>query len=230
MKVLPNPSFTRGEYWLLETAVELREPLCFVYGDEVDVMFNKPSHGLQRDALLDAIESLFLRGLVEASRIGNDTQTFSMSREEIEVALDAPGPVKKTSSGPIENTRCIFYQLTAAGGAAWESFAQPDWTKFIFSDPYYHPDDVGKRTSSYCVDKRLLEAYLQGLHYVDTIVDLESIVWSVQQPWHPTYWKELPSCHCASYCIKSEDYDSSWDKVPMHYYNDIYDPRWYNWK
>ncbi len=43
-----NPSFTRGEYWLLEAVVDGQCPLCFVAGAHVEEMFNKTGHGLDR--------------------------------------------------------------------------------------------------------------------------------------------------------------------------------------
>ena len=47
-----EPRFTRGEYWILETAIESRFPVADLMDNDIDVTLNKKGHGLTRTALL----------------------------------------------------------------------------------------------------------------------------------------------------------------------------------
>ena len=45
-----GPRFTRGEYWLLETAVDEQFPVSALMANNLEEYFNKKGHGLTRDA------------------------------------------------------------------------------------------------------------------------------------------------------------------------------------
>jgi hypothetical protein len=214
----PNPSFTRGEYWLLETVVPHVVPLCFLSGDGVGTQFNKPSHGLPREQLVDCLERLLSRCLIEVV-VGKDHAIQSPTRQDLQSALDHPES---------RDDSHLSYRLSSQGGLAWEAFAQPEWDRYVYD---YGTTTDGPPWESHriCADKRLLQRILAGLHYVGYTIDPGSVVWSVERPWQATYWKELPLGHRASYQLLDESGFSSWHEVPLSYYRD-YDPKWYRWK
>ena len=59
-----EPRFTRGEYWLLETAVEGRFPVADLMDSDIEVTLNKKGHGLTRTALLETLHRLISWGLI----------------------------------------------------------------------------------------------------------------------------------------------------------------------
>ena len=46
-----EPRFTRGEYWILETAVESRFPVADLMDNDIEVTLNKKGHGRKIDSL-----------------------------------------------------------------------------------------------------------------------------------------------------------------------------------
>jgi hypothetical protein len=46
MKENTNPSFTRGEYWLLETVVEHAVPIGWLDWEDLEIALNKQGHGI----------------------------------------------------------------------------------------------------------------------------------------------------------------------------------------
>jgi hypothetical protein len=56
-----NPSFTRGEYWLLETCVEAAIPICWLDWSELEEALNKATHGMNKTLLVETM-SKFLQG------------------------------------------------------------------------------------------------------------------------------------------------------------------------
>ena len=59
-----EPRFTRGEYWLLETAVEHRLPVSVLTASNLEEILNKIGHRLTRDALIDTLYRLVTSGLI----------------------------------------------------------------------------------------------------------------------------------------------------------------------
>jgi hypothetical protein len=180
---MSGPSFTRGEYWLLESAVEGTPPFQWLLSANLDEIFNKPGHGLARGALVDTLERLVGAGLVCAHREAGDD--FAPTRVEIEAALDES--TKQPSS------QRTYYGLTPVGGAAWEAFAAPDWNRLIDSS-----FDEDSRYEVICADRKLLERYLAALRREGTF-DESTLVWDEMSPWAATYWKDLPLGHRARF-------------------------------
>ncbi len=51
-----EPRFTRGEYWLLETAVDKQFPVSALMADNLEeILNNKKGHGLTRTALIETL-------------------------------------------------------------------------------------------------------------------------------------------------------------------------------
>lgn len=215
-----NPSFTRGEYWLLETVVQGRVPLCWLDWEQLEEAINKQGHGMSRPVLVDTLNRLFADGLIEASTRDDDELRFTLDEQQIETALDE----RQTP-----DQRETYYGLTAKGGAYWEAFAAPNWMKFI--DAGYGMDEQEETFGEIiCADRDLLERYVQGLHYADVIIDPTTLAWGELRPWQATYWKQLPVGYKAMFQYwQHETEDWSLKKMPLSYYW-LYENRWYNWR
>lgn len=213
-----NPSFTRGEYWLLETAAEFGIPICWLDWEEMEEALNKQGHGMKRPHLIRTMEKLFYEGLIIANRFGKMDDCFVLSSEQIESALDER-----------QNKKEHYYRLTAKGGEYWEAFASPNCSKFI-SVGYELPDDtdiwVGELV---CMTKEHLEKYFRSLRYYDYAVDEKSIQWDVLRPWKATYWKELPLGHRVQFKCKDKENKTN-ANTPDPIDQLWYDRLWCEWR
>ena len=61
-----EPRFTRGEYWLLEIAVEHEWSISGLIDSELELHLNKKGHGLTRASLLKSLYRLLSSGLIYA--------------------------------------------------------------------------------------------------------------------------------------------------------------------
>ena len=214
-----DPRFTRGEYWLLETAVEFKFPVCGLIDSDFELSLNKKGHGLTRDALVETLHRLIAWGLISAE---NEGDAPISTHQQIERAL---------------NESHTYYGLTPEGGAHWEAFAAPDWQKYIEDNGLQLPDECEKWLDAYiadferengtqergygdrkwsealenfvadferengrhelmCADKAWLEKYIESLCFDrQTEVSLATVEWDYIAPWDVTYWKQLEGGH-----------------------------------
>ncbi len=119
-----EPRFTRGEYWLLETAVESRFPVSVLTANNLEEILNKTGHGLTRDALIETLHRLIVSGLIS---IEHEVDGVISTHQHIERALNEPRRISRV--GERKRTR---YGLTQEGGAQWEAFAAPNWEQYIY--------------------------------------------------------------------------------------------------
>ncbi|MFC1494334.1 hypothetical protein ACFL6W_03545 [Thermodesulfobacteriota bacterium] len=213
-----NPNFTRGEYWLLETVAEIKFPIRLLDDREsLEIELNKPSHGMNRNLLIDTIQKLFSNGLITAFRIGDTANDFIFSKEQLEAAFNE----RKLKKGD------YYYGLTKKGGQYWEAFASPNWDYYI--DVGYIPIENGNYDDGelICSVKSNLEKYFKSVCYHEYDVDEKSIQWDTVEPWEATYWKELPMGYRVRFHGKmKESYLNS--SVPLYPY--WYHDRWYSWQ
>lgn len=219
-----QPRLTRGQYWLFETAVQLRIPLGYLvaegYGNDssIELMFNKPGHGLTHAQLYDCLSELFRDGLIAVSTLDDD-RLWIPTDNQIVAALNAKR---------FDDAASLFYGLTESGGATWEAFAMPAWDRFI-SEEYDYDELTGKVM---CANRQRLDQYLNclELNLVDqTIlsdtVDIEELV-----GWQATYWKHLPSGFCASFRWSQKQ--PPYDKLSNLAFDGLCAMRdeWYRWR
>ena len=175
-------SMDKNEYWLLDSAVdEAQQSLKSLVSEDIEEAFNKRSHGLNRDELIEVLADLFQRGDFSAKRIEKFVSKgffIIPTQTEIEDAFDG---------------RLIcFYGLTLQGGTRWEEVSQPHWERYI-SDWVYAEPREGEIIGS---DRGLVEQYDSlSQHNSETVVIPGSQHWDVLRPWQATYWKELPVGH-----------------------------------
>jgi hypothetical protein len=124
-------------YWLLDTVVHHREPIDTLWPDDPDdpdyfrVVFNRESHGLDVDDLVDTLNALFQKGWLSASFVRDpDTlrdDSFVPSYPQVRDALAGAVCTLRPNG---ESSR-LWYGLSEQGGRQWEAFAQPDWDRRI---------------------------------------------------------------------------------------------------
>lgn len=108
-----------SDFWMLDAAVEMGIDLPVLVSPQIELALNRRSHGLTRPALVEAVASLFARGLIRGQR---DNEPVALDAEAVETGLSGPGP---------RFGGATYYFLTAAGGVAWEVLARPDWSLFF---------------------------------------------------------------------------------------------------
>lgn len=209
-----NPSLTRGEYGLLESVVEAKNPLRWLAADNLNVILNKTAHGLSLPLLRETLFDLFEKKWIESYQSLSD-EPIKLSRPEIETVLCE-------TSHPHQ----IYYGLTSLGGTVWEAFAQPDWNRFIVHTITCENTE-DELAEFICADKKLLESYFHGIHHIGIIPKKNAIQYDTLEPWQATYWKELSRGFRIRFrcqIIKGV----SWEEIPASYLR-IYEKRWHQW-
>lgn len=179
-------SLSRSALWILDAAVLVDFfTLDMLANPAARVHFNRAEgHGLSHPALAETLLDLFEQGLIIAEQhdgVPEISQPFRPDREAIHAALAAP-----------PRRWGVTYGLTPQGGAVWEHYARPDWDRYIDQmgniDPHVY--ELAASTRS------LVETYLAFAPMLLGAAPIaESVEWEVLQPWHATYWKELPVGH-----------------------------------
>ena len=203
-----NPRLTRGEYWLLDVAVELRTQIRSLVHPQIEEFFNRQGHGLDRQELIGVLTRLFDNDLIEATHLDEDA-TSSMSGAQIEAAMEEE-----------DRWHATCYGLTATGGQLWEAFAAPSWNRYLDESSRYSEHD--EDTMQICLTSAnpdLIHSRISSL----PVAAQATAITETLTPWRTTYWKTLPIGYCVSLTVDSawcEDYDSrrSWQR-----------PRWYDW-
>lgn len=209
---------SRAEYWLLETVVTTPLQVYSLAVPNLAEELNKPTHGLTPPRLADVLAGLFDRGWITASQATEaDGPCRRMAADEIAREL-------AEAAKPADDVRWTWtYQLTAAGGAVWESFAAPNWGRFI---------DVGylwdERVGEFCAaSEEPLRRYLGYVHHFGYRVHPGSERWDILEPWQATYWKSLPYGHRLRFDFTFDESSARGGDVPSQAFTL---PDWYNWR
>jgi len=204
-----EPRFTRGEYWLLETAVDKQFPVSALMANNLEEYVNKKGHGLTRTALIETLHRLITWGLISAK---NKVDAPISTSGEIERALDEP----RWSIGSSVDRRTITrYELTQQGGTQWEAFAAPDWQKYIDAGCHYSDGYEYGMWELMCADKVWLERYFESMCFYDTHeMDLESVEWDYIAPWQATYWKQLEGAYRIRFREPDESEQENFEPSP----------------
>ncbi|MDE0688032.1 MAG: hypothetical protein OXI61_07700 [Candidatus Poribacteria bacterium] len=221
-----EPRFTRGEYWLLETAVDKQFPVSALMANNLEEYVNKKGHGLTRTALIETLHRLITWGLISAK---NKVDAPISTSEEIERALDEP----RWSIGSSVDRRTITrYELTQEGGTQWEAFAAPDWQKYIDAGCHYSEDYEYGMWELICADKVWLERYFESMCFYDPHeVTLESVERDYIAPWQATYWKQLDGAHRIRFREPDESEQENFEPSPNAFPDMSYfDRAWCAWR
>jgi len=214
-----DPSFTRGEYWLLETAVTFGVPVSsLLQDDKLEEGFNKPGHGMERSHLELTLSGLLARGLIYVEHSCPTSEDKRLATvADISPALD----------GVRGYAESLYYHMTANGGANWEAFASPNWKRFI-DHSHSYDDNGNERHTVHAANRELLQRIFDGLHYEGVTPMPETVVWTEISPWQATYWKKLPQGCRLEFASAPRTPSFMWDDMPLTYYW-ISRPQWYSW-
>jgi len=217
-----NPSFTRGEYWLLETVAELATPICWLESENIEELLNKKGHGMSRILLVDTMHKLFLDGLIIAHRGDDWNESRVLEPEQIKAALEERDALH-------EIQKRYYYGFTKKGGEYWEAFAAPNWNYYIDCGFELPEDDNEDMWSGelICMTKEHLERYFKSLQHCQYDINTKTVEWDFLKPWTATYWKELPIGHRVRFRCKEKevmiDQSCSHDRL-------WYEKLWCRWK
>lgn len=168
--------------WLLELAVELRQPLWLFAHPEIELAVNRPCPKLTLEELSRLLDELRRDGLICFT--ADDRQRLTPSKDELFARLQ-----KRDST---------YYGLTPEGGAAWETFAHPDWNCFIDASA----DEA--EVVAVCADRDRLEQFVRSRWQQWCPVERERH--DILSPWVATYWqKVLPVGHRLQYSYRDLD-------------------------
>jgi hypothetical protein len=218
------PSFTRGEYWLLETVVEVATPITWLDSEHIEELLNKKGHGMSRSLLVNTMHKLFLEGLIIAHRGDDWNERYILGPEQIDAALG-----ERHALNEIQKRQ--YYGLTEKGGEYWEAFASPNWNHYIDCG-FELPEDDNENIWAgeiICMTKTYLENYFESLNYYQYDIETNTVQWDFLEPWKATYWKELPTGHRVRFRCKDKEnrFDPS---VPRQIDQTWYDKLWYQWQ
>ena len=223
-----EPRFTRGEYWILVTAVEGRFPVADLMDSDIEVTLNKKGHGLTRDALIETLHRLISWGLIS---VKNEVEGVISTHPQIERALNEP--IRRIPR--VGERKRTYYRLTPEGGVQWEAFAAPDWEKYIYTslhlpDDPDHSDQVIRE--AICADKARLERYFKSKCFYDARhVSLATVEWDYIAPWDVTYWKQLEGAHRIRFREPDESEQENFEPSPNAFPDMSYfDRAWCAWR
>ncbi len=179
-----------AEYWILHTAVEAYVPLRFTVRPDLERLFNKPGHGLNRRELISLLLTLFDSGRIVARISEPDLKgdEFLPTRLEVERALNEDWDSTRRGG--------LCYGLTTSGGRRWEAAAQADWNHYIadFRELVDESEDSSEVQEAEIIttDAKRLETYISLLRDGSDRIEPGTEKEDVLRPWHATYWKALP--------------------------------------
>lgn len=175
-----------NEFWILDSVVEQRHSLAMLTMENVDAIFGKDPHGMDRDAIIATLQGLFERKYLSA--FNEERGEFTPTLKEIEQGLDSELDAD--------------YGLTPAGGDQWAEVAVPNWDRFV-DGVFGDQDEAGEfdsitheRVGRFCcTDKAHLEKYITSIRFSGVLPHPPSLKWDTISPWQALYWKEMPSAH-----------------------------------
>jgi hypothetical protein len=188
---------SRGEYWLLEAAVEYALPLTVIALPDgppwdrstIDLTLNKTGHGLSAAELQHTLLRMQRLGwIVFQSYVGNDKKILRLDAASIDHEMRRLGTYEKHAK----------YKLTEKGGDVFEAFARPDWSRYLNheTDPAYDNFDAVEGEPEHFIlrasDEKNLRMYLHELRHA-YLLDEKTIRKSALVNWSANYWKTLPS-------------------------------------
>jgi hypothetical protein len=180
---------SHAEYWILDMVDEIGEAIHYLanghYGN------NKRYFEYTVEELFEALKRLVDEGWIYGyTNCGNIQLTTKLLEHELRRTDIDYGSY--TPEKPEPNPPLIFYRLTVAGGNAWESFAKPEWDRYIDQWGCTADEDNPELTIMTCASKELLASYVETICREEIDAKVDSFRWTERRPWNPRYWKELP--------------------------------------
>jgi hypothetical protein len=178
-----------GEYWILTSAVRIKYAIAWLVEPDIEITYNRRSHGMTVEETANTLTGLFERGLLEVERRSPAADGCVRGR----LSCDEVLPALRGKPGR------MHYVLTNEGGAAWEAFAQPAWDWYIG-----HERDEDRWIVT-CTDRNLLARYLYATAWLERTPEIRAAVVEEIGAWAATYWKTLPRGFRVSYPAVDEE-------------------------
>lgn len=189
------------DHWLLSLAAEHRFPMGHLLHARVhDITNQRPRH-MAPVAVAAALARTVERGHAEVlyrsspgstrHRVVRDPAAAVRIAEEECKDYDTFGPARRSA-----------LRLTAAGTRVWESFTQPDWSKFLDVRETLFDGRCSLLTVR-CQDRTWLERYLdiwRRWRGIDSLAVIRRT-----RRWRATYWKSLRDGHVARLTLRECD-------------------------
>lgn len=191
----------RGEYWLLDSAVQFRQPFAVLTYEHIDEWFNKPGHGLTLHQLIATLQRLFLSGELMAERTSGFVTERGSGLVRLGVFVPTPSELEAAVAGELD----AFYGLTSKGGSRWEDCSAPDWARYLDVEDDATAQIQEVRGANLDVVRHYVSLQPYMTH---TAVVAGSEQWAALNPWEATYWKTLPKGHKVRFSYQAlEDSD-----------------------
>jgi hypothetical protein len=148
------------------------------------------------------------RGEIEIfQRVNGQEMRARLGNEEI---------IRLLAEGRWAKSEPWCYRLTQRGGAAWEDWAKPQWSRYNTACNRDNLHTIGAATET--VARQLLE--LEEFVLRECAIIQRSIRRRVFRNWRATYWKTLPEGHLIAFRTRPLP-EEEWRPIP--------DAKWSRW-
>ena len=180
--------------WLLDSAAESGVPLGLLDSPDLEEALNRVHHGCTAEEMAHSIAAMIELGELRI-RSGNPGESRPRSEpwSERRILERIRGPRLGRGSG--------WYELTERGGARWEEWARPDWTRYnricvaIRDRPGVHFSALLAAAEAIAEGLFELEPYIQDGRRIVA----GSVRRKLLRDWRATYWKTLPEGHVVAF-------------------------------
>ena len=184
--------------WLLDAAVEHGIDIRTLTAPNAGEILNRKPHGHSPEEI-----ALILARMVDDGEIllegdfGRLGETFT------------PAQVLELMAEPRTPHRRLWYRLTERGGAEWETWARPQWSRYNSSCSRENISAIGAATASVAEELFGIEEYLNHQH----LIVPGSIRRRTFRNWRATYWKTLSEGHLIAFRTRPQS-RSEWSPMP----------------
>jgi len=192
----------KADYAILN-AVFLDQWLAYLLAGDapMEAIMNMPSHGLGAEELAEHFFRLWNSGLVECS--------IEESGPPVAPNLElARRQFVRTKDWPPEGDKNLFYRLSRDGGAVWEFFSSPDWSKFFKVSTDYDLNMCELASAN----RDLVEALRQCEDRHPAPIE-STDRWMVLRPWNATYWKTLSSAYQLTFRVSISSSPTGYNRL-----------------
>lgn len=211
------------EYWFLDVALQMPIGINSIVPDRQGFLdVNRKPLNISFVEMAEVLDKLFKQGYLSASKpystvlesTPDKIANFIPSKDEILQGLQigsTPEIIEDGGNQVIERYSNLFdFFLTFEGGSLWESVSYPQWDKYFL----HFTDYERKETTIECYDRNIGEKILKLEHLLDLgschiEPTLGTEKWELIIPWHPVYWKIIPSGYKLSYSFEYNGFDDN---------------------
>ncbi|HYI46965.1 MAG TPA: hypothetical protein VEX35_00720 [Allosphingosinicella sp.] len=193
-------SLIDARIWPLDAAVEHGVDIRTLAAPDMGEVLNRRPHGHSSLAIARILAQMVEEGEITVHReFGPAAPAVALCEGQIGEMLSESRDTKRPS----------FYRLTEHGGAEWEVWAKPQWSRYSTSCGRKRRTAIGAATAAVAEELLGLHEYL---HHDEVIVE-RSIRRRTFHRWHATYWKTLPEGHLIGFRTHSR-LRSEWSPMP----------------